>query len=249
MTDQSVFATPDQQSVTPDATPDAMLNALNDQLKGIKNEDGNQKYADPAKAMEALANSQTYIPELQVKMAQMEADNTALKEQLAKSEAVEDVVSRLTKANEDVKPEATPQTPGLDKAAVADLFNQFSSDKAAQDAADANEQIVSKALTEAYGDKVSDVIEATAKTMGTTPEALQKIARENPKLVLQAFNQSNVPSQPTNGSFNIPPTLVKQDNELAPPTKSLLLGATTKDLTDYWEKITAKVYKDNDITG
>ena len=58
MTDQSsVFNEETNSSVTPDTTATPDLTALADQLKGIKNEDGNQKYDSLPKALEGLANS------------------------------------------------------------------------------------------------------------------------------------------------------------------------------------------------
>lgn len=250
MSDQaSVFEQTPPQSVTPDVTATPELNALADQLKTITNADGNQKYDSLPKALEGLANSQTYIPELQGKLTTVEAENAALKEKLAKTEAVEDVVSRLTQNQQAAPVEVTPQPSGLDENAVIKLLEQVTTQKAVLAAESANEQKVSDALLEAFGDKAGEVMAAKAAELNTSIEALQKQSRENPQLVLAAFNQQPTQTGPTTGSVNIPRIQAPQPDRVAAPEKSVLTGATAKEQTDFMDKIREQVWRDNGITG
>ena len=250
MTDQSNVFEPTTPSATPDTNANPDLTALANQLKGITNEDGNQKYDTLPKALEGLANSQTRIPELKTQLNTVQAENTALKEQLAKAEAVEDVVSRLTQNQQAAPAEATPQASGLDENAVMQLLERVNTQNAVAASEDTNEQTVNTALINSYGDKAGDVMTAKAAELGTTVQALQKLSRENPQVVLAAFGQQSAPTtSPTTSSVNIPRMGVPEPERVTAPEKSLLSGSTTREKMAFMDQIKAEVYKDFDITG
>ena len=246
MADQSVF-----EGNNPSGTPDTNTNPetiLADQLKTIVNEDGNQKYDNVTKALEGLKNSQEYIPQLKTELSGAQAEISALKEQLAKTEAVEDVVSRLTQNQQAPTQKETPQVTGLDENAVVNLFNQLSAQQQQQATEAQNEAQVSNALSVKYGDKAAEVLNAKAAELGTTREALQEQARKNPQLVLAAFGQNNSQSGVTTSSVNIQPGIVDEE-PLQAPEKSVLTGATTREQMDLMAKIRERVYKEHGITS
>lgn len=250
MPDQSsVFNETTNTPVTTDTTTNPDLTTLTDQLKGITNEDGKQKYDSLPKALDGLANSQKYIPELQSKLSTVEAENLALKDKLARTEAVEDVVSRLTQNQKEPKTEPTAQVPGLDENAVMELMTRVNTENAITQHEDANESIVNDVMLDKFGDKAGEVMAAKAAELNTTVAALQKQSRENPKLVLAAFGQQSTPNGPTTGSVNIPTLAPNNDNELKLPEKSMLTGATTAEQVAFMKQIEQHVYKKHDITG
>lgn len=249
MSDQTVFSN-DSQAPTP-ATPQAdPSNVFADQLSMIKNENGEQKYDTLPKALDALAHSQQYIPQVKNDLSAAQAEIATLKEQLAKNEAVEDVVSRLTAQQQAPQGEATPQSSGLDENAVESLLANLLNKRDTQVTADSNEKSVSDALFKAYGDKTREVLAAKATELGTTVQALQEQSRQNPQLVLAAFATApqTTPSV-TSGSVTIPPTIPNAPEALKPPEKSVLTGATSREQADYMAKIKAEVYAEHGVVA
>lgn len=226
-------ATPEQQPAQP--------SAFEDQLKMIKNEAGEQKYDNLPKALDALAHSQAYIPQLKTELSSKDQEIAKLQEELAKREAVGDVVDRLTA--QQAQPEATPQVSGLDEQQAVALYQQLSAQEQATQLASSNVEAVNRALFAKYGDRTQEVAAAKAAELGMSLEGLQQLSQTSPQAALQLFQvsgQSGV--QPTTGSVSIPP--VAQEERVRPPEgKSLLRGASTKDQVEYLRKIREQVYK------
>ena len=244
-TDNNAFNT------NPQATPETIppqTSAFTHQLSTIKNESGEQKYDNVPKALDALAHSQAYIPELKAQSDAKDVEIAALKEQLAKSEAVEDVVARLsTQQAPQEAPQATPQVSGLDEAGVLNLLQTHTQQQAAATIANANEDSVSLALNNKFGDKTQEVVANKAAELGMSVQDLQGLSQRSPAAALQLFQvQQAAAPNVTNGSVSIPAN-VMPDQGLQRPEKSLLFGATTKEQMDYMAKVKADVYKKFDV--
>ena len=245
MTDPSAFNSNDNPQATPESQP-APQSAFVDQLKMIKNEAGEQKYEDLPKALDALAHSQAYIPQLKTELSSKDAEIAKLQEELAKRSAVEDVVEKLT-ARQD-QPEATPQASGLDEQKVAELFNQMTAQQQQSQTAALNEKSVSDALFKKFGDSTGQAVASKAQELGMTVEGLKQLSQSSPSAALQLFQLSSgaKPPAPSSGSVNIPPLATPEDT-LARPEKSLLRGASTKEQVDYLRKIKSQVYNKFEI--
>lgn len=230
---------------TPDQNP-AATNAFEDQLKAIKNEAGEQKYDTLEKALDALKHSQSYIPDLKSTLTEKEQEIARLQEELSKRSAVEDVVAKLT-ANQDQQ-ETTPQANGLDEQAVLNLVQDFTQQQQVAQSASANEQSVSDALFSTYGDKTQEVVSAKAAELGMSVDELRALSQKSPQAALSLFQvQGASTPKYTSGSINIPPNAPVED-VLAPPEKSLLRGASTKEQVEYMRKIRDTVYKKHNVT-
>lgn len=237
MTDQSAFNTNSQE--TPETVPQP--SAFEDQLKMIKNEEGSQKYDSVPKALDALAHSQAYIPQLKTENETMKAELERLKSELASRESVSEVVEKITA--QQGQQESPPQVQGLSEQDVVKLYEQLDTQKQAAKLAAQNEAAVSNALFQKFGDKMTDTVAAKAQELGMTVDGLKSLAQTSPNAALQLFQVSGTPApSATTGSVNIPPTTPPQEG-LQPPTKSLLRGATTKEQVDYLKKIREDVYK------
>ena len=241
MTDQSVFSN-DKEKQTP-AITDPSQSAFSDQLGMIKNDEGAQKYDTVAKALDALAHSQAFIPQLKAEAEGKEAEIVELKKQLASRATVEDVVSRLTP---DPEPEVgiPPQTVGLGKEDVLKMLETFTTDRATASQAQANEAQVSNMLRSKYGDKTSEVLSNKAQEMGMSVQDLQALAQKSPIVVQSMFQLSGESTTFTQSDYS-PREEVRAP--LEPPTKSLLRGASTKDQVEYFHKIRDEVYKKHDV--
>lgn len=248
MADQSVFFDKSNSQATLDPTANPQ-EALTNQLKSIVNEDGNQKYDSLPKALEGLANSQTYIPQLKNELAGVQAELSAAREKLAKNEAVEDVVARLTQNQQTQQPDTTTQTVGLDENAVVDLFNKLQTEGVLEATEASNERQVSNALVATFGDKAKEALASKASELNTTVDALKEQARKNPGLVLAAFKTQPTPVKLTQGSQHITSLDAPPAAPLTRPEKSVLSGATSKEQTEFMRKVRDEVYAEYGIQG
>ena len=246
MSDQNLFGKEEQPQETPAQQEPSQQSAFVDQLSMIKNENGEQKYDSVPKALDALAHSQQYIPQLKTEVSTKDAEIAALKEELAKREAVGDVVDKLTA--QQAQPESTPQVSGLNEQDVLNLVQNFSQQQAQQQTAVTNEKLVSDALFGQYGDKTQEVVAGKAAELGMTVEALQGLSQTSPQAALQLFGTSATSApKTTSGSINISAQAPKETFDVAPPEKSLLRGASTNEQIDYLRKIRESVYKKHNV--
>lgn len=219
-----------------------------DLLNGIKNESGVPKYDSVPKALEALAHSQQFIPQLKTELQQKEAEIQKLKEQLGQTQSVEEIVSRLTQQQQAQVKDIPAQASGLDEAAVAKLVQDVLKQTKQQESAQYNQAKVQETLTAKYGDKVIDVLESKAKELGMTRQELGSLASQKPDLVLALFGaQASTGAKPTTGSVNIPSSYQPERPQLQRPEKSLLSGATSKDQAAFMRKIKEEIYAKHGI--
>lgn len=245
MTDQSAFNESSNSQATPVQQP-SQQSAFTDLLGKIRNEKGEQKYNSVDTALDALAHSQSYIPQLKSELSAKDAEIQRLKEELSKRAAVEDVVEKLTARQ--AQPESTPQVSGLSEQDVLNLVQNFSTKQQQEQAASLNEKKVSDALFGQYGDKTQEVVAKKAAELGMTVEALKTLSRTSPNAALQLFGSvsGNGAPKTTKGSISIPPTTQREEN-LGKPTKSMLIGASTREQVDYLQKIKQEVYNRHGI--
>ena len=243
MSDQDVFngttnETPSQEAPKANEIP-ATPNPPTDLLASITDETGRQKYNSVEDALKALQHSQQYISTL-------ENEGKQTRERLAQ---LEEVVTRVTTVEDSVKElltrrETPPETPAVvvDENKVADLVRQTltAEQKAARRLA--NKQTVSSKLIERFGDKANEAVIQKAAEMNVPAERLGELAEDSPELVLKLFEVSAPTSAngPTH-SVNLPPKPV--EDQLRPPEKSLLSGATSEEQAAYMAQIKERVYK------
>lgn len=230
-----------EPQVAPTPSADDQLANL---LSGIKNESGQQKYDSVPKALEGLAHAQSYIPQLKSELSQKDQEIARLREELAKRESVEDVVSRLTATKGvDTDRGTPPAASGLNEEAVLKLVQQALGQQKMVDQATQNQAQVQQALAARFGDKAHEVVQTKAKELGVTPQQLGKLASESPAMVLALFNASATPTvKPTTGSQHIPSSYQPEPPKLERPKKSVLAGATSGEQKDLMLKIKEDVY-------
>lgn len=221
-------------------------------LASITNEDGKQKYDNVEKAIEALVHSQTYIPQIKSQLTEKEQELERVKAELAKREAVEDVVKRLAASkNQDAD---DPQlNVGLDEQTVQKLVEEnlgrVLSQRDAQVAYQTNVSKVQDTLVQKFGDKAGEVVAARAAELGITPKDIEKMAGSNPVIALELFKAQGVQTpNPTTHGRNIPPVNDRVE-ELKRPEKSLLRGGSNKERAEFMKKIRDQVYAKHGITN
>ena len=254
MTDQSVFnstpASTGQQEETQAPLAQAqpqVSNTYSDQLAGIVAGDGRQKYETVDKALEALAHSQTFIPTLETKVTEQEGTINQLREELAKHKGVQELVDQLGHHQQQEQPDVTPSAAAIGEEQIVSILEATLEKRKLQQTVATNTEQVDQALTAKYGTQAAQVVQDKAKELGTTPEALGELAQTQPNVVLSLFQAKPSSASLTGGSMNLGFSQPKVE-ELAPPTTSLLSGASGKEQTDYMKQVKADVYRRLGIT-
>lgn len=249
MTEQTETQSTPLEDQGSDPTPPSS-NPFEDQLKEIKNEDGEQKYKSTEDALKALAHSQDYIKTLQAENKQKEE---LIAQQLAEIEArksVEEVVKGLKGQAE---PQQTaPQTVDntqFDPSMVEQLVLEKMESMAQAQKQEQNLEQVINHLQQAYGDKARDVLAQKARELDTSIEELKSLSSRNPTMALRLLGAGNESSQST-------PPLDKQvtdrgqpqDNPMPKFERSLMQGATSDELADAWKQVRDFTYKSHGVT-
>ena len=242
-----LFDKPGAETPSTPASQDALFETFAHQLMEIKNEKGEPKYSNLSVALDALKHSQEYIPQLKSKTEEQEAELERLKAELAKRSAVEDAIARLQQRQPEV-PQPTSEAPkALDEEQLQKMMERTLTQREQAQVFQNNVSEVSNALTAKFGDKAKEAIAAKAQELGMTPQQIGEIAKTSPKAVLSWFNTSSSASSaaPVRSSVYLPDG--NQHTELKPPEKSLLAGASSKEMADYMRRIKEDVYRKNGI--
>lgn len=247
MDNQSVFNDSTPASLTPapaaPAAPIAPANPLDTLLDQIRNEQGVRKYADPVTALNALKASQEFIPQLQTQLSTKDQEIERLKSELAKREAAEDILNRITTAQQ-TPPENT-HSAGLDEQTVQAIIQQQLANREAQSLALSNEKQVNDALIAKFGDKAKEVVAAKAAELGMSLQDLGNLSQRAPKAVLAYFdvkhNSSPAPSTSSVNSAAFQPKPIPET--VARPEKSVLQGRTNKEVAAHLDEHRRAVYQ------
>lgn len=241
----------DQNNLNNDSNvaPPPSNDPFGDKLKGIVDKDGRPKYASTDKALEALVHSQAHIERLEQEAAQRAVELEEARRKAAEAEALEAVIERL-KPNNSPEQKVTPPNAGVDEAAtIAQLEKILEKRELAKLAGD-NLKSVNDVLITKFGspEKAKEAVAVKAAELGMTVQELGSLSAKSPKAALQFFGEAPKAPQSTPPSNNTPLIPLKDDEGLKPPAKSLLLGATSKEQTDYMKKIKEDVWKRHNIT-
>lgn len=211
-------------------------NVFADQLASIKNERGEPKYKDLPTALQALQHSQQYIPQLKQENDTLRQEIEQLKAELGQRQSLEETVQRLTAKGE--QQPAPQELQGLTPEQVEELLEQRLNQREQLQKAQRNAQQVEQAIVAKYGDKAREAVQSKAQEYGMSLSEMQEWAAKNPKAVLALFEVKPTPQgKPYSSSVHIPPVKPNNDNELAPPDKSLLRGASSKDQMEYMRRV------------
>lgn len=237
---------PPQQQQQEAPAPTASTDVFADQLASIRNERGEPKYKDLPTALDALKNSQQYIPQLKQEVEMLKQENERLKAQAEQQSNLEATIERLTSQRQEAPSHQEVQ--GLTPEQVQELLEQQLNQREQVQRAQTNAQKVEQAIKQRYGDKAADVARQKATEMGIPVTKFAELAAESPQMVLALFDVKPTPQgNTTSSSVNIPPLSAKQP-ELEKPEKSLLRGASSKDQAAYMRKVREHAYKRLGVT-
>lgn len=232
-----------QQGQQPTAPQDSVFA---DQLASITNERGEPKYKDLPTALDALKHSQQYIPQVKQENETLKTEIERLKAELEQRGSLEETVQRLTSQKQQPDQPTPQELQGLTPEQVEELLEQRLTERDQNQKAQANSQSVEQAIVAKYGDKAASVVQSKAQEFGMSLSEMKAWAAKSPKAVLALFEVKSSPQgthQNYSSSVNIAPVRPKEPEELAPPEKSLLRGASSKDQAEYFAKVRENAYK------
>lgn len=203
------------QSQTPSENP------FGDLLSGITNEDGTQKYADVATALNSLNHSQDHI-------SNIEKDNSELKDKLASSLAAEELLRKSANKQE---PAQTP----LSQEQLFEAIDKVLDDKGKAELKARNLDIVGKAFSDTYGDKAKSELQALAKANDVGIEFIKSLSETSPIAVLKLAGLSDTLGVTTSKTQSTTTTDSFSTTDGLPEPKSIMGTATTKDMVNAWK--------------
>lgn len=241
----SVFEQSENSSSVTTGSEGALdLNKLNEQLKNIKNENGEQKYSTLDKALEALLHSQQYIPQLKTELTTKEREIELMKQQLDTSNSVENLLNSF-KENETNNTSTTEQKQVATEVDISQLVLKTIEEREKVNIKANNIKTVDNHLVNLYGDKAAEVIRKKASELGVTPKQLAELSETSPAIVINLFKpETNPVVTPLKSGASIG---ITQPVQTQFEHKNLMRGAKTKDIVDYVSKIKQAVYEKYDI--
>ena len=227
--------TADAAGNTADQTTSATTsqNPYEDLLKGIVNEQGEQKYRSIEDALVGLRHAQEFIPKLKDEKRKEEEELQRLREEVAKLKALEDTVAELASQRA-----SSPTSDGMTPDAVAALVQKTLQDTQIKQTQEQNLNSVVSVMRDKFGDKAETVFYEKAQEMGLTVTEINELAAKTPKAVLTMLGVSGDGAHkqpqfnPTKGTVNTTTLTPKPTTFLSTPTKSVMLGATTRDVLE-----------------
>lgn len=235
MSDETIFTSGEQTPVQATGEQPKPTIVLPDSVKDLVGE--GKKYASVEKALEALVHAQNHISNIEV-------ENRELREKMEKAKSAEEVYAAVQEAAK--KEKETPAPVKVDEGVIAELLDRKLAEQRAKEAAEANVATVKKALQDKYGEKAEEVYRTRAAELGIGVEFMNGLAAKSSSAVLEYFglkpSAASVPSR-TAGSLNT--EALASIHRPSTPPKSVMAGATTKDVTNAWQEAKKRVLEGN----
>ena len=192
-------------------------------LASITNQDGTQKYSDIEAALSSLSHTQDHIQRL-------EQENRDYKDNATSSQELYEMLNQGR--DQEQSQEVTPPTNVTADDVVA-IINQLKTN----DLKLSNKDKVLQQLSEIYGstEKANEEYTKKAQELNVSTEFLDSISQSSPTATLAYFSKTeqNLGPQPTGTDTDVRLDPATKINKA--PEKSLLSGATTSDIVDYWK--------------
>lgn len=216
-------------------------------LMEIRNERGEPKYDSIEKALDALNHSQTYIPQLKHEKETLEQEVARLREDLAKRQGIEEVISRLSPQPHTEAPNTQAAPVALDEAAVQQMLQRALTEQESKKLAEQNLSAVRSALVAKFGEKAADEVKTKAASLGLPMSEVDRIAATSPSAVLAWFNASSPASSsaPVRSTVSLPTG--GEPAKVSRPEKSILRGASSKDQAEFMRRIREEVFREHGI--
>jgi hypothetical protein len=151
------------------------------------------------KTVEDLAKSKfhadTYIPLLERRLDQYEADRAAMKKEIDTRQSIEEIVNNLIKKQTTTTQPLTPESkvesvvnaPTLDPTKIDELVSTKINEWDVQKRQTANVAEVKAKLKERFGERFQDVLKDKADELGVSPSFLNNLAKDHPSVLYKTL--------------------------------------------------------------
>ena len=255
MSDQDIFKDQESSPTSSDQTqvesknPDTGASKYEDLLLSIRNpETGEPKYKSIEDALVALKHSQEFIPKLQKEKQDLFQEYQTVREELSKSVGVMEALDRL--AQPQAEKESPPAPQAIDERALEDLVEQALNKRLTQKQQAENVGKVKTALKEQFGEKAGEVFYKKAEELGLDRRTMNELAAKSPSAVLAYFkSKENGGSEIKTSTSSVSSEALdnkpkpKFNGALPPPPKSMMAGASTRDLVAELRRHREAVYQ------
>lgn len=252
MSTQTVFESDDQSDKKEELpVTEQSVDAFADQLASILNDNGEPKYKDVQTALNALKASQEFIPSLKQEKDSLEQEVANLREELSKRSAIQDVVNSLKQkpAQEEKQTVDTPTQTALTQEQIQEMLEQYvpqiMQQRQEQSVAQKNVLTVDQKLKEFYGEGVENAVKTKAESLGLSIQDLEALSAKSPASVLELLGVKEAKAQSKSFSSSVHIPLNPKVDDNLKPTKSMMLGATGREQTDYIRRLKEDVMKRN----
>lgn len=209
-------------------------------LKSITREDGSQMYSSVEDALKGLAHTKQHVATVETEKKQLSEEFERMKAEYEKAKAAAEAIDRLAPKQE--QPESRPASNAIDEGTLKNMFQSFLQETETKKTRAQNEEQVSKALTEKFGSKAKEQFTKTAEELGIPASELRELAGKSPTAVLKLFGTASKPDATPNTSSINTSGLRPQEQQQA-PRKSVLVGASTEELTSALKRNKQKIYE------
>lgn len=186
-----------------------------------------KKYADVSKALEALGYSQEHI-------ARIERENAELREKAGGGLSQDDVLKTVKDIlAEERKTFGAPAQ--VDEAALTRVVDSALDRKLTMKEeaaiANANTEVVKKAMLAKYGEKAEEQYKAKAGELGVGVKFLNDLVAKSPAAAFKLFGlDSDKPNAGTATHGSVNSAAFREQVPATPPAKSIMRGASTADI-------------------
>ena len=242
-----------QPVVAPAATPALVQSPYGDHLSAIKNERGEIKYSTVEDALTGAAHAQVKITQDAAAMQTLQQELITAREENAQLKGALNVADLLKPQTPEPTQASSPAEPqGLSVEETRKLIASESARQQAESIKSTNISSVVEALKSKHGDKAGEVFYKIASNVGMTNDQMNELAANSPKAALAFFE--NVPVDnlnPTQTSVNTTatPEPTKEGGPLAMGERSMLVGASSRDVKAEMARHKEAVYKKFGVTA
>ncbi len=219
MSDQTDLFAQNQEKLTADQL-----------LVSLKNDNGDQKYADLDTAMKGLVESQEHIKRI-------EQENASLREQQSKAATLDTIIEKLsTKQPSETIPETFANAEAVAQPEQVDVAAQVEAilaQRAQVDQAKANTDMVVSKLQETYGKDAGSKLYTKFGELGLSQQETNELIESRPKLVLATLGVDRPATARATPQTSSVSTAAFQQ-EPAPKVGNAFKSSTTSMLTSEW---------------
>ena len=186
----------------------AQPSPLNDLLKGIVNERGEQKYATIEDALKGAAHAQSHIRDQAQALREREARDAQRDAELA---ALKASVEKFTQPKQ--PPVQEPAQQGISEDEIGQMLERRLTAREQEALARTNQQKVVQAMKGAFGDQAQEMFYQKAQELGLDEAAINTLAARSPQAVLTMFGVKGAPAN----SGTMAPIQTRQNTQVEVP--------------------------------